>query len=487
MKAEDDAPAADDRRSKKNRLGSLAQRLVRVAALWSVIALAVAGFILVGLYQQAGERGFDAQLDQHVKTLLASALPDTPNAVAGAAAAPDVLRLREPDALGEPRFSLPLSGWYWSLEQVAEARTDVLFASASLVGDPLVLPQIGATDELASGFAAGPGSEEVRYLRRRVALGDQSYILSAAIETAGFRADVWEFARNVALTLLVVGIGLVGAIFWQVSFGLKPLTRLQRSLSDVREGRREQVDEDMPRELAPLAVELNALIHSNREVVGRARTHVGNLAHALKTPISVLTNEARTSEGPLAQKVAEQTALMQTQVQHHLERARQAAQRRVIGVACEVEPLTERLARAMSKIYQSRGIDLSHDAPEGLRFLGEAQDLEEMVGNLLDNACKWARSEVAIEVRRQEAEGHGRRWLEVVIEDDGPGLSEEQMREAVKRGRRLDETVPGTGLGLSIVADLAALYGGAVRLERAQRGGLRAKLQLPAADERTLT
>nr|WP_149892202.1 ATP-binding protein [Roseibium aestuarii] len=479
--------------------GSLASRLVRVAALWSVLALGLAGFVLVGLYQQAGERAFDALLDQHAKILLASLLPepDVPAAAAPAPTAgpaiagqgpvalePAALRLQAPGALGEPRFSLPLSGWYWS---VRSTDGSVLFSSSSLVGDALSLPAVPEGETSLSGFALGPGGEEVRYLRRQLDIGLASYVISVAIETGGFRSDVRDFAGMVGATLAVLGIGLVGAIFWQVRFGLRPLTRLQHSLAEVREGLMDGVDEDMPRELAPLAGELNALIRSNREVVERARTHVGNLAHALKTPLSVLINEARSAEGPLARKVEEQTSHMQTQVQHHLERARLAAQRRVIGVACDVEPLVERLVRAMGRIYRDRDVELDWQAPAGLRFRGEAQDLEEMTGNLLDNACKWARLQVRVQVRQLAADRSGRSFLELLIEDDGPGLSPDQRREAVQRGKRLDETVPGTGLGLAIVVDLAGLYGGEVALSDSDLGGLAVRLTLPAADERLVS
>ena len=242
----------------------------------------------------------------------------------------------------------------------------------------------------------------------------------------------------------------------------------------------EEIDEDLPVELAPLAVELNALIHSNREIVERSRTHVGNLAHGLKTPLSVISNEARSASGPFAEKVSEQAAIMSTQIQHHLERARMAAQRRVIGVSCGVEPGLARLTRAMSKLYRERNVGLAGEIPPGLRFRGEQQDLEELAGNLLDTACTWAQSSVTIRIAVLQQGETAREPFGLVVEDDGPGLSHAERQEAVKRGRRLDETVPGTGLGLSIVADLAALYGGRLELDRAGLGGLQARLILPS-------
>lgn len=476
-------PSPDVQTKPPARQRSLSGRLVLFAAVWSTLALLVAGFILVELYRAAGERAFDAQLDVHLNTILAEMVPagngNGNGAGAGngtAAAAATSHTIAEPGDLPEPRFSLPLSGWYWTIREAGQL--NILFASRSLVGDPLNLPPLGRRKNL-SGFAEGPKNEEVRFLQSRIDFGNKAYVIAVAAETAGFREEVSQFAWQVALTLFVFGLGLVGAIFLQVRIGLRPLSRLTNSLTAVRMGDEDNIDENLPREIQPLAVELNALILSNREIVERARTHVGNLAHGLKTPLSVITNEARSHKGALADKVGEQAAIMQTQIQHHLERARMAAQRRVIGVSCETAPVLERLVRAMDKIYQRRGIELDADISEPVRFRGEQQDLEEMAGNLIDNACKWARTSVSVNLRAVQEQGSARRMFELVVEDDGPGLTEEERKEAVKRGRRLDETVPGTGLGLAIVADLAALYGGRLELDRAQIGGLRTRLVLP--------
>ncbi|MBN9669692.1 histidine kinase [Labrenzia aggregata] len=452
---------------------SLASRLVFVAAVWSTVALALAGVFLVGLYQRASERGFDALLEVHVKALISEMLdteadPDDP-----AAAFP----IKPPSYQEDPRFSLPLSGWYWTVRRADSP--DVLFASQSLVGDPLNVPDIADRDKRAD-FITGPAGDEVRVLQQRIFIEDTPYIIAIACATAGFWTEIREFARMVAVTLCIAGAGLILAIFLQVRVGLRPLARLRASLTAVRQGQADRIDEDLPAEIVPLAAELNALILSNREIVERARTHVGNLAHGLKTPLSVISNEARASSGPLADKVADQAAIMSTQIQHHLERARMAAQRRVIGVSCDTEPVLDRLIRAMEKIYRDKGIvcGFNHVAP--VRFRGESQDLEEMTGNLIDNAYKWAASRVAVTVAPFDDPASNREMLTITVEDDGPGLTPEQRAEAVKRGRRLDETVPGTGLGLSIVADLAALYGGRLELGPSDLGGLRARLTLPA-------
>jgi len=452
---------------------SLAARLVFVAAVWSTIALAIAGVFLVSLYERASERAFDAQLEVHIKALIAEMLATNADASADQATA----TLTAPTYRGDPRFSLPLSGWYWTVRRADSP--SILYASESLVGDPLNTPPIGQ-DDANAGFIVGPTGDEIRVLQQRITVDDAAYVIAVGAATAGFWADIFEFARLVAITLCIVGLGLILAIFLQVKFGLRPLARLRASLSAVRQGEAERIDEALPREIAPLAVELNALIVSNKEIVERARTHVGNLAHGLKTPLSVISNEARASGGPLADKVSEQASIMSTQIQHHLERARMAAQRRVIGVSCETEPVLARLIRAMGKIYQDKGVDVGFAQSGQIRFRGESQDLEEMSGNLIDNACKWAGSKVRVQVATLNDPATNRDMFTITVEDDGPGLTPEQRAEAIKRGRRLDETVPGTGLGLSIVADLAALYGGTFDLESSSLGGLKARLVLPA-------
>jgi len=195
----------------------------------------------------------------------------------------------------------------------------------------------------------------------------------------------------------------------------------------------------------------------------------------------VITNEARATPGAFAQKVTEQAALMRSQVNHYLDRARIAARSNVIGAVAEVEPVIARLVRAMTRIHEDRGLTLSADIPADLRFKGEQQDLEEIVGNLLDNACKWAKSKVSVSAVSEQTPGEDQdSRFTIRIDDDGPGLSAEQRAEATRRGRRLDETKPGSGLGLSIVTDLVGLYDGSFRLDRSPDGGLRAEIELPA-------
>jgi signal transduction histidine kinase len=266
-----------------------------------------------------------------------------------------------------------------------------------------------------------------------------------------------------------------------VRFGLAPLKRISESLAEIRSGRAERLQGEFPVEIAPLARETNALIDANREIVERARTHVGNLAHALKTPLSVIVNEAvARGDDPLAHKVLEQTDIMRDQVARQLERARLAARASVIGTVVEIRPVVTALARTMEKLHRDRDIAIDVDVPQQACFRGEQQDLEEMVGNLVDNGCKWARSRVAIEVIADRSPPDDvKSRVRIVVDDDGPGLSPAERERVAHRGQRLDESKPGSGLGLSIVNELAALYGGVLTLGTAPIGGLRAELALP--------
>ena len=222
------------------------------------------------------------------------------------------------------------------------------------------------------------------------------------------------------------------------------------------------------------------MIDANREILERARTQVGNLAHALKTPLSVLVNEAANDDTSLAGKVREQTTLMRDQVNWYLDRARAAARAGSIGIVSDVEPVIRGLERAFLKIYADKALAFEIAVPEDLKFRGERQDLEEMIGNLMDNAAKWADRAVRVSGRLMMEETQ-RVLIEIEIDDDGPGLPPETRADVIKRGRRLDESKPGSGLGLSIVADLALLYGGSLALDVAEIGGLRVRLRLPGA------
>ncbi|HEV3241836.1 MAG TPA: ATP-binding protein [Methyloceanibacter sp.] len=453
------------------RPNSLAFRLFASAAAWTLVVLPVAAVLLLSLYRHAVERSFDARLNVYLTSLIASTTAEGTSAP------------KAPANLGAPDFTIPFSGWYWQIKPLDGAERP-LFVSDSLLDQQLKLPsQEGVAPDqnlTRRAYAPGPQDQRLRIVEREIrAAGAQSssYSYAVAGDAAEIDRDLAEFRMMLIAALGVLGLGLVVATLFQVRFGLSPLRAIRHDLAAIRSGDAERLEGELPTEIRPLQQELNALIQSNREIVQRARTHVGNLAHALKTPLSVITNEAREKDGPLADKVIEQAELMRTQITHHLDRARVAAGSGVIGDTTDVDGVLKGLKRALDRIYEDRSLELSVSSSPGLKFQGEKQDFEEMVGNLLDNACKWAKSRVLVSAA--QADGAG--TFEVLVDDDGPGLTGPERVKAVKRGQRLDETKPGSGLGLSIVADLAHLYKGRFDLEPSPQGGLRARLQLPAA------
>jgi signal transduction histidine kinase len=280
------------------------------------------------------------------------------------------------------------------------------------------------------------------------------------------------------LSIVALAAALVAAVVLQVRVGLAPLTDLQGDLAAIRRGRRQRLEGEYPTEVEALTEELNKLLDHNRQVVDRARTHVGNLAHALKTPLSVLLNEAGETSGPFGALVRRQAEAMRANVDHYLARAHAAARAETIGARTDANPVVEDLARMLERLYGRRqDLDIRLDLAAGAVFRGERQDLEEMVGNLMENACKYGGGEVRVTL-----DAAGDSALAFTVEDDGPGLDEAARARALKRGERLDESAPGQGLGLSIVADLAQLYGGRLSLEESALGGLKARLVLPSAD-----
>jgi signal transduction histidine kinase len=443
------------------RANSLAFRLVAGAGLWIVAALVAGGLLLSNVFEDSVERSFDARLEVYLESLVAVTRTDPTG------------RLALTRVLGEPRFEQPYSGWYW---QISGPQGPIL-RSRSL-WDMTLNATPGENGALRDYVLEGPDGRQLRVAERDVSLPGYSYRLryTVAAEESEIGRETSHFNAVLSYALAALGFGLIAAVLIQVHFGLIPLRRLQAALARIRGGRAERLTGSFPAEVEPLAEELNALLEHNAAVVERARTHVGNLAHGLKTPLTVLANEAAREHGPLAEAVMRQIAVMRRQVDHYLARARTAAAGSVLGAHTAVLPVIEDLQRTLLRIHAERAIEIAVEADAALGFRGERQDLEEMLGNLMDNGCKWARRRVLV-----RAGGRGDR-LEVTVEDDGPGLSAEERARLFQRGIRLDEAVPGSGLGLAIVRDIAEHYGGSVALDRAGLGGLQVRLSLPAVD-----
>jgi signal transduction histidine kinase len=335
--------------------------------------------------------------------------------------------------------------------------------------------------------ANGPGGEPLLLVERAVKRDDATgtpWRLIVAADLRETQAAVGRFNGVLALSLAVLLVLLGAAALAQVAVGLAPLHKLQRALTAVHEGRAQHLAGRFPAEVQPLVDDFNRVLERNAEVVARARTQAGNLAHAVKTPLAAMRQAASAAAqggaaaSELPDLVRDQVDVAQRQVDWHLARSRAAAAQGLPGARVAVAPVIAGLLRVMEKVYAGRGLALVAEPVDlACRFAGEAQDLQEILGNVLENACKWARHEVRV-AARTEASQHGQR-LVVVIEDDGPGIAAERREAVMARGARLDESVPGSGLGLSIVKEIAGLYGGSLTLDRGAAGGLRAVLVLP--------
>ncbi len=447
------------------RANSLAFRLVVGAGMWIAAAIVAGGIVLSAVFRDHVERSFDTQLLVYLDALVSVTEVDDRGRVV-------IMR-----PLGDPRYEQPYSGWYWQISSISGP----MLRSRSL-WDQALTPDFGLIRDSAATFyrMQGAQSRHLRIVGRDVSIPGIVSSLQFAVtgDRAAIEVEIQNFNTTLVWSMGLFGCGLVLAVFIQVHFGLLPLRRISMALSAIRSGRKSRLVGQFPSEIEPLASEINTLLEHNEEVLERARTHVGNLAHALKTPISILANESESGKGSLAEKVDKQTGIMRRYVDHYLSQARTAASSSVLGARTEVLPVIEDLRRTLKHIHAERSIELEVRGDPGTSFRGERHDLEEMLGNLIDNACKWARARTWITMGMEGAD------LKIVIEDDGPGLAPEKHGEVFNRGHRLDEATPGSGLGLAIVRDTAGLYGGDIALCESDFGGLKVVLTLPAAEKR---
>ncbi len=434
---------------------SLVGRLVLAAGIWIVVSLVAAGILLDAALSDRVD--YDVRRDAEARL----------GALIGATSVASDGRPVMQRPHGDIRYQEPRSGVYWQVH-VSDGNT---LRSRSL-GDE-TLPMAPSPDPQQ---IEGPDDQQLVVLTRTLLLpGARSPVtFTVAVDRSEIEEHASRFAGSVSAALALLGVGLLAAVVVQIRVGLRPLAAVGRALARVRAGQATEIAGNYPGELQPLVDEINQLVRHNATVMERARTHVGNLAHALKTPISVLSARASIDKGPLADVVRTQTTMMSKHVEHHLARASMAGPEGGVYRRTPVADVLDGLGRTLAQIYAERDLEIDVDVPDDVQFRGERQDLEEMAGNLMDNACKWAGTRVLVTAR-----SNGGR-LALVVEDDGPGMAEAFHGEAFERGRRLDESVPGSGHGLAIVRDLTLLYGGQVTLGRSRFGGLAATLDLPA-------
>jgi signal transduction histidine kinase len=442
---------------------SLTFRLIVGASLLCGATLLAAYVLLTTLFDLHLRRGVDAELVDRLDDL-AAGLETTADGGFVMARAPDV-----------PKYERQLSGQYWQVEVAGQPPIRSRSLWDARLPEPSAKAELG---DISLREIKGPRSERLRLAQRTLQFQEPAaqVTFSVAADLAPALAAARQFSRILGVSLAVLGIGLVSALVLQVRVGLRPLDEIKAALAAIRAGTVKRLSDDAPTEIAPLAHELNALLDHHGSLIDRARGQAGDLAHALKTPLAVLRNEMENEATPDRKLSLEQIDAMTDAVQHHLARAQAVGGARLLGVRADAAHAIEALARTLPRMSE-RDIEVEVALSGGpLWFAGEAQDLSELLGNLLDNACKWATAKVRIAAARANDR------LKVEIGDDGPGIAVEQRAKALQRGGRLDERKPGSGLGLTIALDLATLYGGSLTLGHSALGGLKVELDLPAAD-----
>lgn len=439
-----------------SQTASLRFRLAAVALLWMAVFALLAGWALSQAFVAAARRALDEQLSAELLTLAAAIEVDETGR----------WNVQRPPT--DPRFSRLYSGTYWQVVGPGQVER-----SRSLWDAELSLADAAEAGEAIGVDTLGPRGEPLRMLRQSLRLPrlESPLLIAVAEPRATLEAEASTFRRLLVLSLLGFALFFLGALWLQLGLALRPLRRLAASLRRLRGGEVSAIEEPQPAEIQPLADELNAVLAHNRRLIERSRAQAADLAHALKTPLALIDLEAQREGSAFGQRVREAVARIRRLSERHLARAGSAGAggERAVAVACVVEALLG----ALRRIHAGRGIDWQIDVPTALAFRGEREDLEEMLGNLLDNAGKWALSRVRVEADAQDVR------VQLRVHDDGPGLDADQRQTAMLRGRRFDEQVEGSGLGLAIVADIAEAHGGALRLLASPLGGLCAELELP--------
>ncbi|EEX41466.1 ATP-binding protein [Vibrio furnissii] len=432
---------------------SLKSRLLLAATLWLSAMILSAGYIIPSLVKDYLVSDVKTQLRLSMDEITANLEANNRGSLS--------LAIR----LSDPRFYQPYSGLYWTASVGSqELRSRSLWDKALTKHDHgLKTTYLGAKDE------------PLVILTRTVYLPEFSNPISIVIgvDEAPIMATLNQVVSQLWVILGMLFIGVLVLISAQISWSLWPLGKMQKELVALRKGEQSGLDETYPKEISPLVNDLNALLFHYQELLERARNHAGNLSHALKTPLSVLKNEVASLPPEQRDTLLQPITQIQNQIDYHLGRARMAGSANILAVKTCPGERVDRIAMAFDKVYAEREIVLVNELDSDVEVAVDTTDFDEMAGNLLENSYKWAHSLIRVHSRVVD-----KKWVEICIEDDGPGIDDSKLHDAVKRGVRLDETQPGTGLGLNIVSEMAHSYQGALTLSRSKLGGLSAVLRL---------
>lgn len=433
---------------------SIRNRLFSAACLWVGGLILIAGLVIPN------------QVEKYLTEDAATHLQVSMDELVGNLAIDEKGQLILRNPLTERRFQEPLSGLYWYVNGIHQVLRSPSLVDKNITGD----------DSGDKDFLVGAKGERLIHIEKRLELTGISMPLTLiiGIDENPLEESLHSLIGQLWAILQLLFFGVLGLLFVLVQWSLRPLNGLQQELQALKEGKSETIEGQYPSEVSPLVNDLNALIFHYQELLQRARNHAGNLSHSIKTPLSVLNNQV--NELPQHQQAELLTSIRQVQAQidYHMSRARMAGSMNILSVKANPCPRVDAISVAFDKVYAQRGVVLVNELSEELQVAVEQSDLDEMLGNLIENGYKWAHSLI-----RVHAQQEGER-LSIMIEDDGAGIDEQQLSHIVKRGVRLDESTPGTGLGLNIVSELAHSYRGELSFENSSLGGVKAMLSFHA-------
>ncbi len=446
-------------------MNSLAVRLFFSATVWIIFTLVSAGLLLSDLNEKTNFKAFDDRLNLLLETLIGASRVDSSDGITVVS------------AIGDPRFFQPYSGWYWQVNKgtktLARSRSmwDQVFTSDKRLigGRSQFINNVGKSNQQEDFIE----TKKLHIIERNISFpglnNPVTFIVSG--DTEEYQANIKKFDNTLSVILFILGAGLMIAVFLQVKFGLLPLNKIKASLFKVRNGDEDKLKESYPLEVQPLASEINELLDHNSKIIERAKTHVGNLAHVLKTPLAVISNEIESESSTMHNQVS----LMKRHIDRYLKKAHLESVGKASKDKINIIELTKKMILIFNKLYPDTNLILSQKIKEAFVY-GSLDDLEEVIGNIIENACKYGNKKIKVEINIIQENR-----LELKISDDGAGLSLEQMNKVFARGFRLDEQKPGTGLGLNIVKDIVETYmKGNVSLRKSEKlGGLEVNITLP--------
>jgi len=445
-------------------MNSLAVRLFLSATVWIMLTLISASLLLSDLNQNSNLKAFDDRLNLSLETLIGASRLDSSDGITVVS------------TIGDPRYFQPYSGWYWQINDGAKtlARSRSMWDQVFTIDKRLIggrsqfISQVQENDKQLKKIE----KKELHIIQREISFPGYKNPVTFTVsgDTKEYQANIKKFDNTLLTILIALGVGLMFAVFLQVNFGLLPLNKIKTALFKIRNGDEKNLQDPYPLEVQPLATEINNLLEHNEKIIERAKTHVGNLAHVLKTPLAVVSNEINSEDKVLANQIQ----LMKRQIDRYLKKAHLDSVGKVAKEKINIVKLSNKMVGIFLKLYPSKDIKISSSI-ENLFVLSSFEDMEEVIGNIIENSCKWASERVVFKIKESDENN-----IQMIFSDDGPGLPQDKMKKVFARGFRLDEQTPGTGLGLNIVKDIVETSKGKVWLTKSSElGGLEVNIILP--------